>query len=96
MTIQTEHDWIVFRWKIADISLECSGFLAELGYDTSVMVRSQLLRGFDRQCVDKIEQSLHAAGVHFIRNAVPTKLEKRDEDGKIVVHYDRDGVNVTV
>jgi hypothetical protein len=60
------------------------------------MVRSQLLRGFDRQCVDKIEHSLIAAGVNFIRNAVPTRLEKREEDGKIVVHYERDGVQLTV
>lgn len=29
------------------VALECAGFLAALGYDTSVMVRSILLRGFD-------------------------------------------------
>jgi pyruvate/2-oxoglutarate dehydrogenase complex dihydrolipoamide dehydrogenase (E3) component len=29
------------------ISLECSGFLNSLGYETTVMVRSILLRGFD-------------------------------------------------
>ena len=30
------------------ISLECAGFLKGLGIDTSVMVRSILLRGFDK------------------------------------------------
>lgn len=29
------------------IALECGGFLNSLGYDTTVMVRSILLRGFD-------------------------------------------------
>ncbi len=29
------------------IALECAGFLTALGYDTTVMVRSILLRGFD-------------------------------------------------
>ena len=29
------------------VALECAGFLNALGYDTSVMVRSILLRGFD-------------------------------------------------
>lgn len=29
------------------VALECAGFLTGLGYKTSVMVRSILLRGFD-------------------------------------------------
>jgi len=29
------------------VALECAGFLVGLGYDTTVMVRSILLRGFD-------------------------------------------------
>jgi len=29
------------------IALECAGFLAGLGYDVTIMVRSILLRGFD-------------------------------------------------
>lgn len=29
------------------VALECAGFLAGLGYDVTVMVRSILLRGFD-------------------------------------------------
>ena len=36
------------------IALECAGFLAALGCDTSVMVRSILLRGFDQQMASKI------------------------------------------
>ena len=30
------------------VALECAGFLTSLGYDTTVMVRSILLRGFDQ------------------------------------------------
>ena len=29
------------------VALECAGFLAAFGYDTTVMVRSIFLRGFD-------------------------------------------------
>jgi len=29
------------------VALECAGFLAGFGYDTTIMVRSILLRGFD-------------------------------------------------
>ena len=37
------------------IALECAGFLTELGYDVTVAVRSILLRGFDRQCAEKVK-----------------------------------------
>ena len=30
------------------VALECAGFLTALGFDTTVMVRSILLRGFDQ------------------------------------------------
>ncbi len=30
------------------VALECAGFLAKLGFDTTCMVRSILLRGFDQ------------------------------------------------
>jgi pyruvate/2-oxoglutarate dehydrogenase complex dihydrolipoamide dehydrogenase (E3) component len=36
------------------IALECGGFLAGLGCDVTVMVRSILLRGFDQQIANKI------------------------------------------
>ena len=36
------------------IALECAGFLTELGYPVTVAVRSILLRGFDRQCAEKV------------------------------------------
>ncbi|CAK9065115.1 Thioredoxin reductase SEP1 (EhSEP1) [Durusdinium trenchii] len=60
----------------AYIALECAGFLNGLGYDTTVMVRSMLLRGFDRECVDKIDAYMQKVGVKFLRGCVPDRFEK--------------------
>ena len=38
------------------ISLECAGFLNGLGLDTTVAVRSILLRGFDREIAEKVSE----------------------------------------
>ena len=56
------------------ISLECSGFLAALGLDVTVMVRSILLRGFDQQMAEKIGEYMSTHGIKFIRPCVPTKV----------------------
>jgi len=61
------------------IALECAGFLAGLGYDVTVMVRSIFLRGFDQQMANKVAEHMEAAGVKFIRGAVPTAVEKIEE-----------------
>jgi len=58
------------------IALECAGFLKGLGYDVTVMVRSILLRGFDRQCADNIGNYMEAHGINFIRECVPTSIEE--------------------
>lgn len=68
------------------VALECAGFLAGLGYDTTVMVRSILLRGFDQQCANMIGDHMESHGVKFIRPATPTKITKTD-DGKLVVTF---------
>ncbi len=36
------------------VALECAGFMSALGYDTTVMVRSILLRGFDQDMANRI------------------------------------------
>jgi glutaredoxin len=58
------------------IALECAGFLKGLGYDVTVMVRSILLRGFDRQCADNIGNYMESHGINFIRECVPTAIEE--------------------
>lgn len=73
------------------IALECSGFLNALGYDTTVMVRSILLRGFDQDMANRIGSYMENHGVKFIRGTVPTKIEKPDPNGRIIVTYELDG-----
>jgi len=67
------------------ISLECAGFLSTLGCDVTVAVRSILLRGFDRECTDRIDAYMTDHGVKFKREVVPSKLEKVDNGGKHMI-----------
>ena len=48
------------------IALECAGFLHGLGFDTTVLVRSIILRGFDQQMANIIADSMQEKGVKFI------------------------------
>jgi thioredoxin reductase (NADPH) len=73
------------------VALECAGFLKSLGYDTTVMVRSILLRGFDQDMANRIGTYMENHGTKFIRETVPTKLEKPDPNGRILVSYELDG-----
>ncbi|CAK0911487.1 unnamed protein product, partial [Prorocentrum cordatum] len=54
------------------------------GFDTTVMVRSILLRGFDKQCADMIGEFMEKHGVKFARGMVPDKFEKT-ADGRTKV-----------
>lgn len=77
------------------IALECAGFLSAFGYDTTVMVRSILLRGFDQDIANMIGNFMQGHHTKFINNAVPTKLEKPDENGRIKVTWSSDGKEVS-
>lgn len=61
------------------VALECAGFLAALGLDVTVMVRSILLRGFDQDMAEKIGSYMASEGLKFIRPCVPLKVEKIDD-----------------
>ena len=69
------------------IALECAGFLAGVGCDATVMVRSILLRGFDQQMAGKIGEYMEELGVNFVRECVPTRIERVEEGspGKLKV-----------
>ncbi|XP_048858389.1 thioredoxin reductase 3 [Brienomyrus brachyistius] len=69
------------------VALECGGFLAGLGLDVTIMVRSILLRGFDQDMADRAGQHMEEHGVKFIRKFVPTKVEEleKGEPGKLKV-----------
>eukprot|EP01129_Flabellula_baltica_P015812 TRINITY_DN8184_c0_g1_i1.p1 TRINITY_DN8184_c0_g1~~TRINITY_DN8184_c0_g1_i1.p1 ORF type:complete len:501 (+),score=126.76 TRINITY_DN8184_c0_g1_i1:33-1505(+) len=72
------------------VALECAGFLAGLGYDTTVVVRSILLRGFDQQMAEHIGEYMVEHGVKFIRPATVEKIEKQ-EDGQLLVTWNLNG-----
>jgi thioredoxin reductase (NADPH) len=61
------------------ISLETAGFLAGLGIETTVMVRSILLRGFDQQMAELVGEHMAEHGVKFQRGWVPTSIRKIEE-----------------
>lgn len=65
------------------ISLECAGFLAGYGNDVTVAVRSILLRGFDRECADRIGSYMESHGVKFRKEVTPQKLEKAGDQIKV-------------
>jgi thioredoxin reductase (NADPH) len=74
----------------AYIALENAGFLTGLGYDTTVMMRSIPLRGFDQECAEKIVNYMEVKGTKFIKQAVPTSITKVGE--KLYrVEYEQDG-----
>lgn len=54
------------------IALECAGFLNSFGYDTSVMVRSRVLRKFDEQMGRLIQEDMERNGVHFLERSLPS------------------------
>ncbi|NWQ90640.1 TRXR3 reductase, partial [Burhinus bistriatus] len=56
------------------VALECAGFLAGLGLDVTVMVRSILLRGFDQEMAEKVGAHMETHGAKFIRKFVPVIL----------------------
>ena len=73
------------------VALECAGFLTALGYDTTVMVRSILLRGFDQDMANRIGTYMENHGTKFIKGTVPEKIEKPTPDSKTKVYYKLDG-----
>jgi len=62
------------------ISLECAGFLAGMSKDVDVAVRSILLRGFDRECSERIGDYMKEHGVKFKMQVTPSKLEMVEND----------------
>ncbi|XP_050536910.1 thioredoxin reductase 1, mitochondrial isoform X1 [Daktulosphaira vitifoliae] len=68
------------------IGLECAGFLRGLGYQATVMVRSMILRGFDRDMVNLIQSEMEDKGVKFLIGKIPTSVKKQP-NGKLLVEW---------
>mmetsp|Transcript_60002 Transcript_60002/g.127064 ORF Transcript_60002/g.127064 Transcript_60002/m.127064 type:complete len:482 (-) Transcript_60002:409-1854(-) len=69
------------------IALECAGFISGFGFDTTVMVRSILLRGFDQDIANQIGDYMEKHHVKFARGMVPSKFEKTPS-GQVKVFVD--------
>lgn len=68
------------------VALECAGFLNGLGYDTSVMVRSICLRGFDQQMAKLVTDHMTLEGTKFLWKCLPKEVTKLP-DGKLKVKW---------
>ena len=61
------------------IAVECASFLRSLGYDVTLMVRSIILRGFDRDMADRLRGVLERDGIKFLDKCVPLSFSKDGE-----------------
>ncbi|XP_032899728.1 thioredoxin reductase 2, mitochondrial [Amblyraja radiata] len=66
------------------VGLECAGFLTGFGLDTSVMVRTIPLRGFDQQMAHLVTDYMTSYGTRIFWKCTPIKIEKLN-NGKLQV-----------
>uniref|UniRef100_A0A8C4PLQ0 thioredoxin-disulfide reductase (NADPH) n=1 Tax=Equus asinus TaxID=9793 RepID=A0A8C4PLQ0_EQUAS len=72
---------------LADVALECAGFLTGLGLDATVMVRSIPLRGFDQQMSSLVTEYMASHGTRFLRGCTPSRVG-RLPDGQLQVIWE--------
>ncbi|XP_074526732.1 thioredoxin reductase 2, tandem duplicate 2 [Halichoeres trimaculatus] len=70
------------------VALECAGFLTGIGLDTTVMVRSIALRGFDQQMTGLVTDYMEAYGTKFAWKCVPKRVDKVSSGGLQVTWTD--------
>ncbi|XP_056233167.1 thioredoxin reductase 2, tandem duplicate 2 [Seriola aureovittata] len=58
------------------VALECAGFLTGIGLDTTVMVRSIALRGFDQQIAGLVTDYMEMYGTKFAWKCAPKRVDK--------------------
>lgn len=64
-----------------------------MGYESTVMVRSMVLRGFDRDMVNLIQNEMETKGVKFLIGKVPTKVSQQP-NGKLLVEWQGNEVSI--
>ena len=67
------------------IAVECASFLKSFGYDVTLMVRSIILRGFDRDMAERLKTVLENEGIIFLNKCIPVSFNKNKD--KIVCEY---------
>ncbi|KAM6165124.1 thioredoxin reductase 2, mitochondrial isoform 2-T2 [Erethizon dorsatum] len=73
------------------VALECAGFLTGIGLDTTVMMRSIPLRGFDQQMSSLVTDHMESHGTRFLRGCTPSRVRKLP-DGQLQVTWE-DGIS---
>ncbi|CAK6440282.1 unnamed protein product [Pipistrellus nathusii] len=58
------------------VALECAGFLTGLGLDTTVMIRSIPLRGFDQQMSALVTDYMASHGTRFLRGCTVVSVKR--------------------
>ncbi|XP_049978994.1 thioredoxin reductase 2, mitochondrial isoform X4 [Alexandromys fortis] len=58
------------------VALECAGFLTGIGLDTTVMMRSIPLRGFDQQMSSLVTEHMESHGTRFLKGCIPSVIKK--------------------
>uniref|UniRef100_A0A2K6GLR0 thioredoxin-disulfide reductase (NADPH) n=1 Tax=Propithecus coquereli TaxID=379532 RepID=A0A2K6GLR0_PROCO len=58
------------------VALECAGFLTGIGLDTTVMIRSIPLRGFDQQMSSLVTEHMASHGTRFLRGCTPSQVRR--------------------
>ncbi|KAM8918521.1 thioredoxin reductase 2, mitochondrial isoform 2-T3 [Lycaon pictus] len=69
------------------VALECAGFLTGLGLDTTIMIRSIPLRGFDQQMSSLVTEYMASQGTRFLRGCTPSRVQ-RLPDGQLQVTWE--------
>uniref|UniRef100_A0A8P0P8E8 thioredoxin-disulfide reductase (NADPH) n=1 Tax=Canis lupus familiaris TaxID=9615 RepID=A0A8P0P8E8_CANLF len=69
------------------VALECAGFLTGLGLDTTIMIRSIPLRGFDQQMSSLVTEYMASQGTRFLRGCTPSRV-RRLPDGQLQVTWE--------
>ncbi|XP_026304794.1 thioredoxin reductase 2, mitochondrial isoform X5 [Piliocolobus tephrosceles] len=69
------------------VALECAGFLTGIGLDTTVMIRSIPLRGFDQQMSSMVIEHMESHGTQFLRGCAPSRV-RRLPDGHLQVTWE--------
>uniref|UniRef100_A0A2I3T633 thioredoxin-disulfide reductase (NADPH) n=1 Tax=Pan troglodytes TaxID=9598 RepID=A0A2I3T633_PANTR len=69
------------------VALECAGFLTGIGLDTTIMMRSIPLRGFDQQMSSMVIEHMASHGTRFLRGCAPSRV-RRLPDGQLQVTWE--------
>lgn len=69
------------------VALECAGFLNGTMHNVTVAVRSTALRGFDRECADKVVKLEREAGVKFHFGVQPERIDKSTSTSRKAVTF---------